>query len=376
MNTSAHVSRRIYGRPDDTRYSDMKSLKADARYSKDNHEVLESDWGDLRVKAVVQDNEDKYILQVRNNTPIELPLNSFALTQMCRLARLRKTDLPRLDLETRQEFFDQLLYDSVIDKDFDPTKQKAKILIENQHDGQAVVRAVVSQAYERVWDIDLLDIVDRWAIGSGFKPAVPTINQWIQEKDGGKPALFRSDRDMYTFFYTDRDNGSNQDFGGLRKGLVVMNSEVGASSLVIDEFIFREVCGNFLIWGMTQREVRMKPHIGEIQLFVDQFEQELKVKSGTIEITQLEWDRIEKASKKQFARTPEEANTRLRKMLDLTVEQALRSVALAQNSEAGAGDLSFWSVANGVTATAKEQPFADQQIELSRKAGKLLNAVA
>ncbi|MEN8151833.1 MAG: hypothetical protein ABFS86_18610, partial [Planctomycetota bacterium] len=51
-----------------------------------------------------------------------------------------------------------------------------------------------------------------WLLGSGFVPAVPTINTdafGTNVMGNTKPALFRSDRDMFSFFYSDQDPGDD-----------------------------------------------------------------------------------------------------------------------------------------------------------------------
>src|SRR5262249_16799483 len=69
-------------------------------------------------------------------------------------------------------------------------------------------------------------------------PAMPTVN--TDEKGTNllgntKPALFRSDRDSFAFFYGDKAPGDDG-LGGMRKGIVVYNSEVGAKSFGFSTF--------------------------------------------------------------------------------------------------------------------------------------------
>ena len=126
----------------------------------------------------------------------------------------------------------------------------------------ANLRAVTSDRYERVWDADVYDQVDRWLLPNGFIPAVPTINTDAQGTNilgNTKPALFRSDRDSFAFFYGDKSPGDDG-FGGLRRGVVVYNSEVGAKSFGFSTFYFREVCANFLIWDATGVKARRARH--------------------------------------------------------------------------------------------------------------------
>jgi len=103
---------------------------------------------------------------------------------------------------------------------------------------------VTGDRSERVWDADVLEEVNRRLLGSCFIPARPTINTdevGTNVMGNAKPALFRSDRDMFSFFYSDRDPGDDG-FGGLCKGVMVFNSEVGYKSFGFSTFDFREMC--------------------------------------------------------------------------------------------------------------------------------------
>ena len=93
------------------------------------------------------------------------------------------------------------------------------------------LRAVTSDRYERVFDSELYEAIDRWLLPSGFIPALPTMNTdavGTNARGNTKPALFRSDRDSFSFFMSEQT--PHDPFGGLRKGLVVFNSEVGGKS--------------------------------------------------------------------------------------------------------------------------------------------------
>lgn len=85
----------------------------------------------------------------------------------------------------------------------------------------------------------------------------------INEGDLIAPAgLYMGDRDMFCFMV----NTENQiDDGTGRKwnrGFFLTNSEVGASSFILKEFWFANVCGNHIVWDATKIiEERMK-HIG------------------------------------------------------------------------------------------------------------------
>jgi len=135
------------------------------------------------------------------------------------MAKVPMPVLERITPETRAKVLNQC---------FPRSKRYKVALVDGIH-----LRAITSDRYERVWDADVLEEVDRWLLGSGFVPAVPTINTddyGTNAQGNNKPALFRSDRDLFAFFYSDKDPGDDG-FGGLRKGVMVFNSEVGVEEL-------------------------------------------------------------------------------------------------------------------------------------------------
>lgn len=169
----------------------------------------------------------------------------YSLGQLAAMARVPMGLLERLKPETRASVLNQTFHRG--------RKHKSGLAEENS------LRCINSDRYERVWDDELYEVLDRWLVPSGFIPAVPTMG------GGGdqKPALFRSDRDSFAFFYSTED--PRDSFGGLRKGVVVFNSEVGAKALGYSTFIFREVCGNFLIWGAEGVVEMRKRHTSTVR---------------------------------------------------------------------------------------------------------------
>ena len=276
----------------------------------------------------------------------------YSLGQLAAMARVPMGLLERLKPETRA---------SVLNQTF-PRGRKFKIgLADGDH-----LRAVTSDRYERVWDDELYDVLDRWLLPSGFIPAVPTMGGG----EGQKPALFRSDRDSFAFFYSTED--PQDAFGGLRKGVVVFNSEVGAKSLGYSTFIFREVCGNFLIWGAEGVIEKRKRHTSTVRELFRSFDQELRTISN--QVSPLEYAVIEKAAQTPFVESgrPEDAAKRLHKEFGIPrdiVPEVLEAVRLPENP----GDESVWSYVNAITSTAKLEPYAEGRVALAATAGELLS---
>jgi hypothetical protein len=282
----------------------------------------------------------------------------FSLTQLAAAAKVPMPVLARLDVGTRA---------SVLNQTFERNRRFRIGLA----DGDSL-RAVTSDRYERVWDEELYDAIDRWLLPSGFVPAVPTMNTDVAHTNAmgnTKPALFRSDRDSFAFFYSEKD--PTDAFGGLRKGVVVFNSEVGAKCLGYATFLFRDMCSNFLIWGATGFCERTARHTSQVRETFKAFDAELRSISN--EVSSTEYSVIDRAAKTLFVAGNDKkaAEERLIKQFKVSPKIApdvVDAVFLPENPS----ELTHWGVVNGLTSVAKALPYADDRVELSRFAGQLL----
>lgn len=280
----------------------------------------------------------------------------YSYGQLATVARVPMHVLERLETPTRA---------SVLNQCYERSRRFRIGLCDGDN-----LRAVTSDRYERVWDEELCEVLDRWLIPSGFVPAVPT-GGGENAKGNDKPALFRSDRDSFQFFYSDRT--PHDPFGGLRKGVMVFNSEVGARSLGFATFLFRDVCSNFMVWGVGEyREVAAR-HVGQVREVFASFDQELRRISN--EMTPEELKVIEAAAKRPFTPgyDPETAQDRLFDEFHVPRRVAAEVVEAALIPE-NPGELTSWGVANGLTWVAKELPFADERVQMQRVAGEVLAA--
>lgn len=279
----------------------------------------------------------------------------YSMGQLAAQARVPMPLLERLKPETGA---------SVLNQTFPRDRKRKCGLVDGDR-----LRAVTSDRYERVWDDELYDVLDRWLVPSGFIPAVPTFNRSSMGND--KPALFRSDRDSFAFFYSTDD--PHDAFGGLRKGVVVFNSEVGAQSLGYSTFIFRDVCGNFLIWGAEGVVERKKRHTSTVRDLFNEFDRELRTISN--QVSPLEYAAIDRAARTPFVDSgrPEDAEKRLQREFGVP-KALLPEVMEAIHFEENPGDLSVWGVLNGLTSVAKLEPYAEGRVALAATAGELLQA--
>ena len=228
-----------------------------------------------------------------------------------------------------------------------------------------------------MFDADVLEEVNRWLLGSGFIPAVPTINTdefGTNVMGNTKPALFRSDRSCFCFFYSNKAPGDDG-FGGLRKGVMVWNSEVGARSIAYQTFYFRDMCANFLIWDATGIKNRRARHTGRVKHVVREFHEDLVRISA--DMTTAEYDVFAKAKETRFVPhgTDEHADVikRLNKEFKVSEADAREIVELAYLEE-NPGDVSVWGIVNGITSAAKGHAYAESRTRVGSLAGRVLTA--
>ncbi len=356
MTTLTIAQRELFTRPPESHFDSFLSLRSDADSQKRRCTSL--DARDDRILF----SEDGGHVHFGDRT---LALTHFALGQLASMAKVPMPVLERLDGDTRAK---------VLNRCFPRNRRYRTALVDGDR-----LRCVTSDRYERVWDADVYEQVDRWLLPNGFIPAMPTVNTDAQGTNllgNTKPALFRSDRDSFSFYYGDKSAGDDC-LGGLRKGVVVYNSEVGAKSFGFSTFYFRELCANFLIWDATGVKARRARHTGAVIGVVREFREELQQVGATL--TTRELDAFEVARKTRFV--PEGPGERAE-----TVRRLVREFRLSEAGAAGVADLvlapenpgefTVWGVVNGITSAAKAMAYAGDRADFSTVAGEVLAAAA
>ncbi|MCC6151440.1 MAG: hypothetical protein IT461_14410 [Planctomycetes bacterium] len=274
-----------------------------------------------------------------------------------------------------------------------------KLLIEaNESDGFDV-RAMNGARYERLWDDEVLNEVERHLLPNGWVPAYPTFNiDPATPVEKREKALIRTDRYSFSFYFTEPkfkagDGFSDQELsgmqgsaaiaaaqgfrspesdglGGLRKGIMVYNGETGHKSFGWQMFLFRNVCCNFNIWDLSEGRTKRVRHTKSVRDAFEVFKEDCKNLSGAL--SDQEYSFLAKAAKTEFAKEDEDAIKRLNR-LGVTNANARAGVEAA-HLDINGGNLSVWSVVNGLTWHAKELENEDDRVALSMQAGDVLNA--
>ena len=118
----------------------------------------------------------------------------------------------------------------------------------------ALVRAVNGERYRRLWNIELVQTLQEFAVD--FMPPQKGFN--------GATGLYAGEQDMFCFLI---DPTGWTDIGGeaFAPGFFVWNSEVGRRTVGISTFWFQAVCANHIVWDAAEVTEITHRHTGRVR---------------------------------------------------------------------------------------------------------------
>lgn len=347
----------IFKAPPEARYSELSQLIADAaaqRKVSTQRDVKQHDWLFLAPDKVGIGNQNYF-------------LSHTSFRQVCNFARVRLGDLRRVTEETAKRMLNELW----------PRKDAMlRILYETDAEGMHFLRAINSVRYERLWDIEVLSEIQASLIPSGFVPAAPTL-----PGHGDSKALVRDDSNMFVSFIKNQTAHGTDDFGGIRRGIMVYNGETGERSFGYVHFLFREISNTMIFWGADEFGGGSHRHLKNVRrTFADFREFAAKYESDLLDV---EFDKLAKSRETDFAPlepgspfTPEqEAQSKLIREYGLDEDVAAHIVTLALDPVHGDSSLSVWAFANALTAHGKDLPDAGSRIEWAERGAAVLASI-
>jgi hypothetical protein len=260
--------------------------------------------------------------------------------------------------------------------------------------GGLTLRACLSTRYDRVWDADVCEMLERlegWRVPAGRMPpgykgetraATPDdilpgqIN--IGSGDLIAPSgLYASDHDMFAFLVAPDRVISDGSGGSLMRGIFVRNSEVGDAALSVTFFLMQAVCGNHIVWNATGvHEIRVK-HLGEGTL-------NRAFKGFSAELRRYH-DAAPEEEKGIMAARSMVLGTTKDQVLDALCNYAkTHSIPLSRERFAGALDVAekhtdwygdprtVWAAVAGLTHASQSSSFTDDRSVVDRAAGKVM----
>lgn len=316
-------------------------------------------------------------------------LNHYSLSQACALAGTSPSFLARIQPATRVRVLNEAL-------NREELSDRIALVNVDADSGARTMRAMTSGQYKRLWDSDILDNVERWLLPQGWIPAVPSFRSFgtsstgsaLNSKGNDKPALFRGDRDSFQFYYSPKSD--RPDLGGLRRGIVVYNSEVGARSFGFDCFLFRDMCGNFLIHGAQNVQRKRARHVGRVESLFGEFR--MMLRDYSTELDNETTKRLLVAAETMFAESDAKANAesnaaarlvRQYKATQATAAAVAKAAFLPINRDdgdstyrnGGESKIDYFAIANGASWLAHEERNADAKMAAAALAGKVLDSV-
>ncbi|MBP9893460.1 MAG: hypothetical protein KBG84_16265 [Planctomycetes bacterium] len=361
QGANAQLAHRLmFSAPDDCKFMSLAEMRRDAdEQRKRSIEILGSS---AEMLFATRDGQD-YLALGHD----DFALTNYAYKQLARNIGLPIETVARLRPETRVRVFNELWQVNRNEGRHDMQFLAEKI------DGKLLLRAVTGTRYTRLWDSEVLETIENTLVQAGWVPAHPTFNYDLSIPVEQRPkALIRTDRYSFAFLFTQPDATKPADdgLGGLRKGIMVWNSETAHKSFGWSQFVFRNVCGNFLIWGMKDGKTKRARHVGVVREAFEVFTQDCRELAA--ELTEQEMDQLTKAKRTEYARDDEAAIKRLN-FSGVSLGAAKAGVEAAK-LEINGGDLSIWSVVNGLTFHAKELANEEDRTELCTAAGHVLNS--
>jgi hypothetical protein len=260
----------------------------------------------------------------------------------------------------------------------------------------SILRAVTGRAYARLWDATITThLCDLQAEGWRVPPARPA----FEDQPGTRPAaeadvlqsgqfglsitvgdpiapagLYLGDRSLFAFMIREDRRIEDGSPGGLSRGFFVWNSEVGYSSFGLSVFLFRHVCGNHIVWGVSERdEIRLRHVEGNAERAIGLIRERLKGYADAP--SQAEKERIQSAKSFVLARDRKGVIARVMAMdlpaLTRARAQEAWDLAVAHTDTDGP-PTTAWGFAQGLTRFSQTIPYATVRTALDRSAGRVL----
>jgi len=370
-------------RPSDERFWTLEEMRDNARESKERSEAYDID----PLFELAHVGEHAGSLSLDTTCGKSFDLNNWTFGQLCSMVQAPSGYLSTLN---DSGLVAECLTDGL--RTLDANERSSGLSL--YHDDTGLLRSITSQRYSRIHDVDILDRLlplqeHGWKVpparpvkpdAPGARPATAedlTKSTWLKEGDMIGPAgLYRGDRDMFAFLVNDDariDDGSD---GGLSRGFIVGNSEVGKSSFLYTEFKFRGTCGNHIVWGASDvKEIKLR-HVGA-DLDERAFTQ-LQCRLTEYANASTEDDRLMIAKSKSFIMGQDKDE-----VLDFLFGKRLMTRNLAGKAweacvrfESDLDPTSAWGIANGLSRISQRETWADKRMEIDTVAGKLLQKVA
>jgi hypothetical protein len=341
-------------RPEDERFTSLQALYDACKTYASSAAEKDVPFSDLRVENLDGD------VQLIGRAGIPAKLTHWAFGQLC-----AKVEAPASYLrDLPATLACQNLNHGLAERVKDAASDMASLLF--HRNGSMLLRALTTDSYTRIWNYEVAErLLEMEA--SGWQPAKPD----IRVVDDRLP-LYASDHDMFVFLsnrnVTVDEAGSDQP---LYRGVIVENSEVGASALKLTRFLYREMCGNHIIWGASNVLDISVRHVGSARQRWGLYAAQIRryAESSVSD----EQAKIARAKGKIIGATKEQVLDALFGIRSVGLSRAVLEAGYDAVVESEDGPANTqWGIVQGLTRHSQTIPYADGRTRVDRGAGKLM----
>jgi hypothetical protein len=348
-------------RPDDQRFGSIQALYDATKAYADS--AVEQHGVPLSSMRTAADSGDVVIVG-RKNIPSRL--THWAFGQLCQRVGTAGHSVPASYLRNLPATLAVQNLNHAMAHRLSQDGQASVSMLFHQNGG-LLCRAITGDVYSRFWNWEvaerLLDLEAR-----GWQPARPDVRQ-IDDK----LPLYASDHDLFCFLrHGERTISEPGNPDGLHRGIIVENSEVGDSALNMLRFLYREMCGNHIIWGASEVINLKVRHVGKVRDRVREWD--MAISRYMNESAGADEAKIASAKHRLIAGTAAEVLDAIfgKRAIGLS-RRVIEAGMDAVHPEVDGDPRSVWGVVNGLTRYSQTIPYADQRTEIDRAAGRILD---
>lgn len=350
-------------RPADERFTSIQALHdATKDYAADAAQK-NVPFADLRVEARDGDVE----LVGRANVPAQL--TNWAFGQLCARADAPASYLRTLPATLACQNINYGLAHR-------PASANGSAQLLFHKNGGLLLRSLTTDVYSRIWNYEiaerLLDLGAKgWLPANECQGAIAT---WSRGQQVDCP-LYASDHDMFAFVAHPNAYVREADtHEPLFRGVMVENSEVGASALKMTRFLYRAMCGNHIIWGASRvLEISVR-HVGNVRERFANYAYELRryAESSVSD----EEAKIAAAKTRIIAQGKEQVLDTLfgKRSVGLSRKLLEAGYDAVEPGQDGSPN-TVWGIVQGLTRHSQTVPFADKRTDIDRAAGRIMELV-
>ncbi len=358
-------------RPADETFSSVAELARHLAERRASSRTSDYDVADLRVEAADGD------LRLVGKSGQPASLTNWSMAQLAQRAGAPPSYLAKLPATLAGQCLNHGL--SKYKAEAKDDDRKLSLLF--RKNGVYNLRAAVTPAYSRIWDVDVaqkalaLEASGQWKLPLAYVRK-PGTRGWEGLTNEMAPrGAYAGDRDMFLFLVNEGatlkvDGDGNEK--GVNRGFFLWNSEVGSTSFGVTTFLYDMVCGNHYVWNPTNVKTMRVRHVGDAN---QRGWSELSSSLNTFAFASAAEDEaaIRAARTVQLGKTAEEIAQILSvKIPSLSLKAVTVAYKLADETPRYGNPRTAWAIASGLTELSQALGNADERTAQDRAAGKVL----